>query len=264
MSIGNAQPAEEGKDILSQAQAHLQARRPAAAVRLLEGLVEREPRNALAHQELAVALAAAARFAPAGQAARRALELDPTLAKPHSVLAWIALNTGRFDEAAAEYRACLAAIPETERAERAAVYNKLAMVDFRRKEYRPAADTLMHALELDPQNAAYHFNLAMLYRQVGQTQDCQEQLERTLSLPEVPETIAHAARFNLGHLYARQGRYDPAREQFAQALTLRKTFLGKLFRRFPFLARFELPTLVLYLAFAILVLVAIVLVMFWR
>jgi len=249
---------------MAQAQAFLQARRPAAAVRLLEGLVEREPHNALAHQELAVALAAAARYTPAVQAARRALELEPALARPHSVLAWIALNTDRFDEAEAEYRSCLAAIPETERAERAAVYNKLAMVDFRREAYRPAADTLMRALELDPQNAAYHFNLAMLYRQVGQARDCQAQLERTLALPEVPETIAHTARFNLGHLYARQGRYQQAREQFAQALALRRTFLGRLFQRLPFLARFELPALAMYLALAIVVLTAVLLVILWR
>lgn len=250
-------------DILAQAQAHLQARRPAEAARLLQGLVERQPDNALAHQELAMALAARARFGPAAQAARRALEIDPSLARPHGLLAWIALNTGRFEEAASEYRALLAAIPEAETAERAAVYNKLAMVAYRRKHYQESAETLQRALALDPQNAAYHFNLAMLYRQVGQERDCQSQLERLLALPEVLPTVAHAARFNLGHLYARRGDYGQARQQFAQALRLRRSFLGRLFRQAPFLARLELPTLVLLLVLAAAI-VAAALLIFWR
>ncbi len=243
-------------DPLAEARAHLEAGRPQEALRLLEVLVEREPTNALAYQELARALAETSRRGPAARAARRALELDPTLARPHGVLAWIAVTQGRYEEALAEHRAQLEALPEEERERRAAVYNNMATCLFRMKRPQEALSALRQALALDSERPTYRYNLAMLLLHLRQAEEAQVELERLLSLPEVPPEIALMARFNLGHLYARQGRYGEARQQFLRAQEVRKTFPGWLYSRLPFLARFP--------AYLLLIILMAIALLFWN
>ncbi len=241
-------------DPLAEARAHLEAGRPQEALRLLEPLVEREPTNALAYQELARALAETSRLGPAARAARRALELDSSLARPHGVLAWIAVTQGRYEEALAEHRAQLEAMPEEERERRAAVYNNMATCFFRMKRPEEARSPLQQALALDPERPTYRYNLAMLLLHLRQPVEAQAELERLLALPDVPPGIALMARFNLGHLYAHQGRYGEARLQFLRAQEVRKTFPGWLYSRLPFLARFPA-----YLLWIILIAIALLL-----
>ncbi|MGB9723797.1 MAG: tetratricopeptide repeat protein, partial [Chloroflexia bacterium] len=186
--------------------------------------------------------------------ARRALELDPSLARPHGVLAWVAVSRGRYAEALAEHRAQLEALPETERERRAAVYNNMATCFFRMRQPEEALSALREALALDPERPTYRYNLAMLLLHLRQPVEAQGELERLLALPEVPPEIALMARFNLGHLYAGQGRYGEAREQFLRAQTVRKTFPGWLYSRLPFLARFPAYLLLIILVAIVLLL----------
>lgn len=245
-------PAEP--DPLAEARSHLEAGRPQEALRLLEPLVEREPTNALAYQELARALAELSRLGPAVRAARRALELDPSLSRPHGVLAWVAVSQGRYEEALAEHRAQLKALPEEDRERRAAVHNNMATCFFRMRRLEEARTSLQQALSLAPERPTYRFNLAMLLLHLRQFEEAQAELERLLALPEVPPEIALAARFNLGHLCARQGRYGEARQHFLRAQEVHKTFPGWLYSRLPFLARFPA-----YLLLVILVAIALLL-----
>ncbi len=240
-------------DPLAEARAHLEAGRPQEALRLLEPLVEREPTNALAYQELARALAEASRPGPAVRAARRALELDPSLARPHGVLAWVAVSQGRYEEALTEHRAHLEALPEEEGERRAAIYNNMATCFFRMRRPEEARSALQQALALAPERPTYRYNLAMLLLHLRHPGEAQVELERLLTLPDVPPEIALMARFNLGHLYAHQGRYGEARQQFLRAQEVRKTFPGWLYSRLPFLARFP-PYLLWIILIAIILL----------
>ncbi|MBN1485410.1 MAG: tetratricopeptide repeat protein [Chloroflexia bacterium] len=228
---------------------HLREGRPAEAVETLEALVEREPENAAAYQELAAAQFKLLRFKPAAAAAQRALELDPSLHRPHGILAWIALNRRRYDEAEAALRAQLGALPQDEPGHRAAVHNQLGFLYFRRRRYDEAKAALGRALQLVPERAVPRFNLAMLYLRTRQRGAAQEELERLLALPELPDRVAHAAHFNLGHLYARQGRYGTTRRHFAQALQHRPSVEGYVYRALPWLARLPraAPLAVLFL-----------------
>ena len=232
---------------LAEAQEQLEAGRPVEAARILESLVQREPGNAAAHQELATALVRLSRHGAAVQAARRALELDLSLARPHGVLAWVAMNRGRHQEAEAELRAQLQALPAGGLSRRAAAHNQLGLLYFRQRRYPDAEQALQQALALEPERSIPRWNLALLYLQTRRREEAQRELERLLTLPEMSPEVAHTARFNLGHLYACQGRYADAREQFAQALTVHPTFLGRFYRTVPFLARFSLRILIVAL-----------------
>ncbi len=222
---------------LAAARALIEEGQVAEAVHLLEDLVRREPENAAAYQELAVALFKAVRYGAAGKAARRALELDPSLHRPHGILAWIALNKGRYPEAEQELHTQLAAVAGEDSGRRAAIHNQLAFLYFRQKRYQDAEKALEQAQSLAPDRPVPRLNLALLHLRLKKWGQAAAELEDLLSWPKLPPEVAHTARFNLGHLYARQGRYPEARAQFAQAVALRPNLLGRLYQAVPPLAR---------------------------
>lgn len=228
---------------LELARRYLQEGRLAEAVDLLRGMVQREPDHALAHQELAVALFKMARRRPAVEAAQRALELDPSLHRPHGILAWVALGRRRYEEAERELQAQLAALPEEDRGHRAAVHNQMGYLFFRQDRHQDAEEALSRALALVPDRPVPRLNLALLHVRMKERDRARSELEQLLTSPELPEEVAYTARFNLGHLYARQGRYAEARGQFAQAVAVHRTTLGTLYHLLPFLARIPVPLL---------------------
>ncbi|MGC8875131.1 MAG: tetratricopeptide repeat protein [Chloroflexia bacterium] len=244
------------QDLLAAAREALEAGRTGEGTRLLEELLQQEPDNAEAHQELATAWVRLARYGAAVQEARRALFLDPTLARPHGILAWVAMNQGRYAEAELELQAQLEALAVEDLAARAAVYNQLGFLRYRQGRHAEAEDALRRALELDPERPIPLLNLALLALQQRRRDEAQDMLERLLRQTDLPPEVEHPACFNLGHLYARRGRYAEARAQFARALQLRPTFLGRLYHALPWLARFSVTTL--------LVVVLILFLLFWN
>lgn len=246
--------AESKGDLLVAARAHLKAGRKAQALSLLKSLVAREPENAAVFEELAVAAFSSARYPLAADSARRALALDPSLHRPHGVLAWIAVNQGLFDEAEGELRAQLEAVPAENLGLRAALHNQIGNLLFRQKRYAEAEASLHEATTLAPDRAAPLLNLAIVYRNAQKMKQAQASLEDLLALPDIPEAVAHKAHLNLGHVHASQGRYTAARRHFGQALILRKSLLGYLFWAVPWLARFQPFTLVLAFLIVLLVL----------
>jgi Flp pilus assembly protein TadD len=219
------------------------------ALALLVKLAEQEPDNALVHEELAAAYVEGREYGAAVESARRALALAPTLARPHGVLAWVAINKGRYAEAENELRAQLQALPEEDVDGRSAVHNQLGYMFYHRRRYEEAENELRAALDLAPRRAVPRFNLAMMYLRSRQREEAQSELEQLLALPDLPDHLTYSAAMNLGHLCARQGRYGDAREHFRRAAGLRVPGSRGLlpipglspaafYRTFPFLARF--------------------------
>lgn len=234
---------------LAEAQSLLAEHKVGPALDLLAKLAQQEPDSALVHQELAAAYSEGREYGAAVEAARRALALDPTLARPHGVLAWVAINKGRYTEAEAELRAQLQALPAEEVESRAAVHNQLGFMFDQRRMYDEAEAELRAALELAPRRAVPRFNLAMMYLRSRQREEARAELEQILTLPDPPAHLTYAVSMNLGHLCARRGRYDDAREHFRRAADLRLPGTGgwlpipgltpaSFYRTFPFLARF--------------------------
>lgn len=97
-------------------------------------------------------------------------------------------------------------------------------------QFLEAERKLKDALELEPANPDYHFELANVYaasfdslRQTRAQDKAREML--ALATSHLSQTVmlqpAHlAAQYNLGILYKRAGRFEEAREQFKKVLAL--------------------------------------------
>ncbi len=124
-------------------------------------------------------------------------------------------QSGRLREAAQRYRNVLAVEPEHPDA-----LHLLGVVTLQQGDYRGAADHIDRAVARNPNNAAYHANLAEAYRGLGQLDRAADSCRTALRLrPNSPE-----AANNFGLVLLAQGRIDEAAVQFREALRLKPDF----------------------------------------
>src|SRR6267142_2794140 len=133
-------------------------------------------------------------------AAKKALELDPTLADAHTALAVVMYAFERnWPEAGEEYRRAIELNPGYGDAHHGyALY--LAMM-WRRDE---AIAEIGKALQLDPLTLPQKLNAAGIYACAGEYDRATEQLRTVLALnPKFAE-----AHFDLGRIYIREGMFE--------------------------------------------------------
>ncbi|HSL85137.1 MAG TPA: tetratricopeptide repeat protein, partial [Thermoanaerobaculia bacterium] len=133
-------------------------------------------------------------FEEGREALRRALELDPGLARAHHFLGLAARNEADLDGALEHVRAASARYPRDP-----LILRQLATTHLQRNEPGEAAAVLEELLAVDPQDAFAHFNLARAARSLGQA----ERAGRHQALFEryqVDETAEqHALRYLADH-----------------------------------------------------------------
>ncbi|MBU1085464.1 O-antigen ligase family protein [Patescibacteria group bacterium] len=95
---------------------------------------------------------------------------------------------------------------------RAKVFFLLAQID--KKYHQDALNTLLKAIDLSPTDPKLHYNLGLLYTQLGQTKLAEQTLLETINLKPNYETFRNA----LGSLYQQTNRPDLASEQFEYIL----------------------------------------------
>jgi tetratricopeptide (TPR) repeat protein len=93
---------------------------------------------------------------------RKALEIDPNLAKTHFFLGVAQKSLGEYDEALSHLRAAAALYPRDR-----VVVNQLARVLFLKREYAAAIQELNKVLSIDPEDLQAHYNLMLCYRGLG-------------------------------------------------------------------------------------------------
>jgi TolB-like protein/Flp pilus assembly protein TadD len=154
-------------------------------------------------------------FAHAKAAARRALELDPTLAEAHASLAWALMSEWEWFEAEREY---LRAIELNANYANARQWYGCLLAWSGRTER--AFTEVRKALELDPLSAVIRTNLGLLHlwsAQYGAAIECLAEI--TQSAPGFP--LAHAA---LGAAYAKTGKPDEALAAVRRANEISESF----------------------------------------
>lgn len=122
------------------------------------------------------------------EAARRATELDPSLAEAHCELGLALLDTGARAAAIESLRRAVSLDPR-----RAALHLALGTAQFRQALLDDAAASFRAALERDPASPEAHASLANVLLQQGEVEPAVAALERALSL--APDL--YAARSNL-------------------------------------------------------------------
>jgi tetratricopeptide (TPR) repeat protein len=117
---------------------------------------------------------------------RRALTVDPELAKTHFFLGTVLKSLGRYDEALAHLRTASAKYPRDR-----VVLNQLGRVLFLQRQHGPAIEALKRVLAVDPEDLQAHYNLMLAYRGLGQTELAarEEALYRRFKADESAQSI---------------------------------------------------------------------------
>jgi serine/threonine-protein kinase len=218
----------------------------ARGIQFFEQAIAEDPGYALAYSGLAdsYALDLDYRGAPVGEGmerakleARRAIELDETLAEAHTSLAWVTfiydwdwigaerefsraiqLNPrystarqwyawflaamGRFEEGLTEARAAVDLDPAS-----VSIRRSLGWLQYYGHQLEPALDNLRRALTMNPTAEETHRLVGLVYMQQGKYDEAEASFKEALASSE-NDALAYAG---LGHVAARRGQREQAR-----------------------------------------------------
>jgi Flp pilus assembly protein TadD len=169
--------------------------------------LELEPENVDLLNALGWALFQEGKSDEAVVAYERALAVDPNHLKARNNAALATVELGQLDKAAFHFRKSLEVEPKSE------IYSDLGFVLYQMGEREEAVASYEKAIELDPDCASAHVNLAV----ASLTEEKLEQaaLHYREALRVKPNAQTHNG---LGFVLAKQGRVDEAVEQFREAI----------------------------------------------
>jgi serine/threonine protein kinase/Tfp pilus assembly protein PilF len=220
------------------------------SIEYFNSAIEKDPDYALAYAGLAdayVLLSAYSAGSPhdsfpkAKAAARKAIELDETLAEAHNSLAQALYFEWDFPNAEREFQRAIAlnpnyatahhwygfgslqtagsfddAVRELKRAQELDPFSVIINTDLGHMylnagQYDKAIEQLLKSLEMDQDFYYAHWCLGLAYRMKGSFREAQAEYERALQLNDDPYVLAL-----LGHLYAASGKKDRALKTLRQ------------------------------------------------
>ena len=141
----------------------LDAQQYQAAVHAFEQVASLRPDYADAFTNMAVVEISWERYDDAKSNLARALTLLPGDPRALYYRALVERNAGQVDEAIADFQAMLAKYPRS-----ADGLRELGFSYFQKHDYAAARDTYLRLQQVDPDNLAAHYSLAIIYRRLGQ------------------------------------------------------------------------------------------------
>jgi tetratricopeptide (TPR) repeat protein len=172
-------------------------------------------RNAVAHNDLGVALTAQGRIGEAIAHFQKALEIKTDYAEAHYNLGNAAMNSGRIDEALAQFREALNIKPDYAEAH----YN-LGLALASRGRIDEAIAHYQRALEIKPNSPLVHNNLGTALAGRARIDDAMLQFREALKIdPDYAE-----AHYNLGIALTAHGRNDEAMTHYQKALEIKADY----------------------------------------
>lgn len=209
--------------LVDTAKADYMNHRYADAERRLRELLQSQPRHAEARQWLARTLCAMRRYRDAKAEAYQALELNPQLAMPHTVLGWFhAVEEKQLTAAESEFRTAVAKDPSLGWAR-----TSLGWLYARQGRYAEAEEELRKGIELDPSSGTAYENLGYVYLRQKRSREAITMLGQAARInPQEPVT-----HMNLAFAYADERRFKEALEEYKLAFGLSPS-LGALFGLF--------------------------------
>ncbi len=132
----------------------------------------------------------------------RALELNPRYSTARQWYAWLLAAMGRFDEALAEGRSAIDLDPAS-----VSIRRSLGWLQYYARQPEPALENLRRALAMDPTAEETHRLLGLVYLQQGRNDEAEAAFREALA-NTASGTMALAG---LGHVAARRGRTDETR-----------------------------------------------------
>ena len=133
------------------------------ALERYRALLERDELNAQAHNNLGLLYQEKNLLQESARELQRAVLIEPRNAGPHNNYGVTLLRLGRVDEAVAEFRTALS----LDRRNLDALVN-LGLAERSAGQLDTAKETLLRVLNVAPQHAAAHYNLAQLYDETNE------------------------------------------------------------------------------------------------
>jgi Flp pilus assembly protein TadD len=180
------------------------------AIDCYQRALEIDPSEAMPHANLALALVAKGEFAEAVRYCKIALTTMDTITI-HNTLGYALLNLGRFEEAAAEYRKVLSAMPNDPD-----ILNKLGYALAQSGKFDEAISFCNKALQIAPDLVKVRLNLGVALVNGGRFAEAVKEYEKVL-LVQPQNVIAHN---DLGVALLRQGKFDEAIAHFNRAVQI--------------------------------------------
>ena len=134
---------------------------------------------------------------------RRAIELNPGYPTARQWYAWCLMAMGRFDEALAEGRVAVELDSGS-----VSIRRSLGWLQYYSRQPEAALENLRRALTMDPTSEETHRLLALVYLQQGRYDDAAAAFREAIANSGNPVL----AMSGLGHVAARRGRVDEARK----------------------------------------------------
>jgi Flp pilus assembly protein TadD len=179
------------------------------AERLAKRATEIEPRNALAFDQLGVAMELRGLISGETENAyRTAIRLDPSFAPPYAHLGRLLRRRGRVKESAEAYESAIRHSTD--------VATMILVADVMQSEQRYAESEplLRAAVANDPRNPSALLLLGQALTTTGNFSDAERFLKRSIDV----SPNAFSSNSLLGSLYIRQGKFDLAERSLMQAL----------------------------------------------
>jgi len=190
----------------------------AEAIVSYQRVLRRDPGNADAHYQLAMACCEQDRIAEGIGSVERALALDPGQARAHRLLGMALIRLGRHADALASFERAIALAPES-----AAAHGGRADALSGLGRQAEAVESYDRALVLRPDSIEDWCNRGAALFELGRYEEAVANSDRiiALPLPSLPREQGVAqAHFNRANALARLGRHEEAVCSYDQALAI--------------------------------------------
>ena len=174
-------------------------------------VLQRDPDNAVAYNNLGNALVDQGRYAEAEAAFQEAIRIDSDFALPYYNLGRVLNNRERYAEAEVAYREAIRIDSDFVLA-----YNNLGNTLLNQGRYEAAEAAHREAIRLDPDNALAYNNLGNTLLNQGRYEAAEAAYREAIRL-DPDYAVAYN---NLGYLYQVQERYEAAIGLYGQALVI--------------------------------------------
>ena len=187
------------------------------AERLYREILEIEPTQLDANNNLGVLLQSSNRLEEAEKSYKKAIELKPDYAEAHYNLGNTLYNLKKFDEAEKSYKKAIELKPDYLGAHQnlGITFNKLGHLEKAKECYEKV-------IEINPNYPVSHNNLGNIQKDLGRLDEAEKSYKKAIELkPDYADTYS-----NLGNILKDLGRFEEAEASHRKAIELKPDSLG--------------------------------------
>ena len=177
-----------------------------------EKACQMEPYNASYFDQASVLCNDFENFEQAAYYSQKALDLEPTNVLYYQELGFAYQQMGYWIKSAETYEK---AAQLNSALKKDNYFNKAGLVWYYGEKYAKAIENYQKALEINKENAIYHENIALAYKEMGQNENAIQELEYA---QELKPTFISSIYHKLGTIYDEENKYDKAVDNYRKAI----------------------------------------------